>query len=96
MKTAVTQVGEDFLLVNRSWVNVEAFYPMAWIDVDPSEPSAANALRIGEGVIYPANFPATRKRLEARGIAPCVVDVSELQKAEAGVTCCCLLFPEAI
>ena len=47
---------------------------------------------IGSGVIYPDCFPATRQRLEKRGIALHPVDVSELQKAEGAVTCCSLVF----
>ncbi|MBN2579417.1 MAG: hypothetical protein JXB10_10530 [Pirellulales bacterium] len=96
LKSAVTQVREDLLLVNRTWVDVERFDRMAWIDVDPSEPPAANALWIGSAVIYPANFPATQRRLEEQGVAVLAVDVSELQKAEAGVTCCSLLFQDAV
>jgi dimethylargininase len=91
LKTAVTQVGENLLLGNREWVDVRFFNGMQWIDVDPTEPAAANALRIGQAVIYPAGFPRTQKRLEEQGIAVCPVEISELQKAEAGVTCCSLL-----
>jgi dimethylargininase len=40
----------------------------------------------------PAGFPETRQRLERAGFEVVTVDVSELQKAEAGVTCCSILF----
>jgi dimethylargininase len=92
LKTAVTQVGEKTILVNRSWVDPVVFGDVEAVDVDPSEPSGANALLVGDTVVYPAAYPATRGRLEARDIRTRVVDVSELGKAEAGVTCCCLLF----
>jgi dimethylargininase len=95
LKSAVTQVGENLLLGNRVWVDAGPFAGMQWIDVDPSEPAAANALRIGQAVIYPANFPATQKRLEERGIAVRAVETSELQKAEGGVTCCSLIIQDA-
>ena len=42
-------------------------------------------------MIYPAAYPRTRERLEALGIAVAGVDVSELAKAEGGVTCCSLI-----
>jgi hypothetical protein len=38
-------------------------------------------------------FPRTRERLENRGIGVEAVEVSELAKAEAGVTCCSPVFP---
>lgn len=45
-------------------------------------------------MLYPASYRGTRARLEERGIAVRTVDVSELQKAEGGVTCCSLLFEQ--
>ncbi len=92
LKSAVTQVAENTLLVNRDWIDVSAFGDVRLVDVDPAEPTAANALRIGEAVIYAAAYPRTRKRLEERGIGVHTVDVSELAKAEGAVTCCSLVF----
>jgi dimethylargininase len=91
LKSAVTQVAADTLLVNRDWLDVSAFGDLRLIDVDPAEPTAANALRIEGTVIYAAAYPRTRKRLEERGIEVHAVDVSELAKAEGAVTCCSLI-----
>jgi dimethylargininase len=96
LQTAVTPVAERVILVNRAWVDPGVFGDVEVIDVDPAEPFAANALRVGEALIYPDAFPRTRDRLEARGLRVVPVDVSELAKAEAGVTCCCLLVPAAV
>lgn len=92
LKSAVTQVGEHLLLGNPAWVNPEVFHRFNWLDVDPSEPYAANALWINGEVLYPASFPATRARLEAQGLRVRTLDVSELQKAEGALTCCSLIF----
>lgn len=43
LKSAATQVGQKTVLVNRSWVDPSIFGDVATIDVDPSEPFAANA-----------------------------------------------------
>ena len=56
--------------------------------------NAANALLIGEALIYAAAYPRTEARLEALGIAVQAVDVSELAKAEGAVTCCSLILRE--
>ncbi len=58
------------------------------------KPDAVAAPHSSSGgvAIYPSSFPATRRRLEARGIAFRLVDVSELMKAEGAVTCCSLVF----
>lgn len=92
LKSAVTQVAPDTLLVQPAWVDATAFGAWRHILVDPSEEHAANALMIGGAVLYPAAFPRTRARLEAAGIEVHAVDVSELQKAEGAVTCCSLVF----
>ena len=92
LKSAVTRVAADALVVNRDWLDVSALGDLCLIDVDPAEPMAANALRIGESVLYAAAYPRTRRRLEKAGIAVHTVDVSELAKAEGAVTCCSLIF----
>ena len=91
LKTAVTQVAEDTLLINPAWVDGSAFGKMKFIEVHPQEAFAANTVWIGDAVIHPAAFPLTRQRLEAAGIKVYVVDASELAKAEGGVTCCSLI-----
>ena len=92
LKSAVTQVGENFLLLNPAWVDTSYFAGFQIVHVDPTEALAANALLIDETVIYPLSFPTTRNRLERSGILVQALDVSELGKAEGGVTCCSLIF----
>lgn len=91
LKTAVTEVADGTLLINRDWINASAFAGWKLIDVDPAEPFAANALLIGDTVVYPTAFPLTRAKLESYGVKVLTVDVSELGKAEGGVTCCSLI-----
>jgi len=92
LKSAVTPVAEDTLLINRQWVDDKAFGKIRFIDVSPQEPFATNALLVGKTLIYPEAFPKTRERLEAKGLNVRTVDASELAKAEGGVTCCSLIF----
>jgi dimethylargininase len=92
LKSAVTYLGHNTLLANRSWFDTTPLAGYDWIDVDPAESHAANALAIGPTIIFPASFPRTRARLEARGFHVTPLDISELQKAESGLTCSSLLF----
>src|SRR6266436_4845919 len=92
LKSAVTHLGRTTLLANRAWFDVAPFARHEWIDVDPAEPHAANALALGGTVIFPASFPRTHARLEAQGFHVTPIDISELQKAESGLTCSSLLF----
>lgn len=92
LKTAVSQVADGTLLINRDWVDAAAFAAHTLVDVHPDEPFAANAVRVDGAVLYPEAHPHTRARLTARGLSVRTVAVDELAKAEAGVTCCSLLF----
>lgn len=92
LKSAVTCLSGDTLLANRAWFDPAPFSGYDWIDVDPAEPHAANVLALGSAVIFPASFPRTRARIEARGFHVTPLDISELQKAESGLTCSSLIF----
>lgn len=92
LKSAVTAISRDTILINRRWIDPEVFGSIRTIDVDDSEPYGANALRIGEELVYPLSFPKTRERIESIGIRVTAVDISEIAKAEGGVTCCSLIF----
>src|SRR6266516_261184 len=92
LKSACSFIGHDTVLVNRSWIDPERFRGFQLLDVPDEEPAAANALLIKDVVIIPASFPKTRALLKERGFRVRTIDLSELQKAEAGVTCCSLIF----
>lgn len=93
LKSAVTGVADDVLLVNRAWIPKGELAGFVVVDVDPVEPHGANALRLEDRVLHAAAFPRTRERLEKRGIRVDPVDLSELAKAEGAVTCCSILIP---
>lgn len=94
LKSAVTQVSPTMLLVNPAWVDAGLFRDMQVIEVDAEEPHAANALLIGDTVVYPTSYPSTAQRLAQYGIQVHQVDVGELIKAEGAVTCCSLVFTQ--
>jgi dimethylargininase len=68
--------------------------PRQFAGVDPlpvAEAAAANCVRAGDRLILPGGYPKTAARLADRGFNVVEIDVSELQKAEAGVTCMSLI-----
>lgn len=96
LKTAVTFAGLDdkgvpTILVNPDWVDPDLFSDTRAVEVSPDEPFAANVVSAGDRLIMAAGSPRTRNRLRGRGFRVVEVDVSELQKAEAGGTCMSLL-----
>lgn len=91
LKSAVTAVFDDLVLVNPRWVDPALFHRRI-LEVDPREPHAANVVRVNGTHVFPAAFPETAHRLVQHGCKVNAVDVGELQKAEGAVTCCSLLF----
>lgn len=92
LKSAICALADDAVIANRNWIETEPFAGFRILDVPEDEPSAANVLRIGGKIIMPASFPKTREMLESAGFEVITLDISELQKAEAGVTCSSLIF----
>ena len=92
LKSAVTAVNDETVLINPNWVDTAPFAHYQQIRVDPTEPHAANVVRLDAGLIMPAGFPHTCERLIAAGCKVHEVSISELQKAEGAVTCCSVLF----
>lgn len=96
LKTAVTFAGLDnhgvpTVLVNEEWVDPALFTGTHALPVAPDEPFAANVVRAGDRLIMAAGNPGTSARLRECGFTVVEVDVSELQKAEAGGTCMSLI-----
>jgi dimethylargininase len=91
LKSAVTALADDLLLINPAWTETRLFPGFAFVEVDPAEPMAANALRLADRIVFPSAFPRTADRIARAGLHVEQVDASELAKAEGGVTCCSLL-----
>ena len=96
LKTGATLAGPDrngshVLLFDPNSVEASQFAGVERMAVDPEEPNGANCLRAGDHLILPAGNPRTAARLRDRGFRVVEIDVSELQKAEAGVTCMSLI-----
>jgi dimethylargininase len=95
LKTGCSYLGNDTLLVNREWIDPAAFPGFRILDVAPGEAWAANVLKVGDTLLMPDAFPATATLLRQQGFAIQTLGVSELMKAEAGLTCMSVLFDSA-
>jgi len=91
LKTAVTRVDDKTLLINKNWIDPAYFTGYDLIEVDPSEPFAANCLPVNGVIIFPTSFPKTQEKLEQKRFKIMSVSVDELAKAEGAVTCCSLI-----
>jgi len=91
LKSAATFVPPDILLANPAWVEPGAFDARTVVEVAEGEAFAANTLTVGGVTLLSAAFPETERRLQQAGVATRALDVSELQKAEAALTCMSLI-----
>ena len=91
LKSAATALAADRVLCNPAWVDEKYFAGVDVVHVAPEERHAANVLCLGNSVICSAAHERTIAYLRGRGYSVIPIDVSELAKAEAGVTCCSLI-----
>lgn len=91
LKTAVTAIADDAILINPAWTDARSFDVAYTIEVDASEPFAANVLRVGNTLVHDVAHARTAARLRDAGFDIVTVNASELAKAEGAVTCCSIL-----
>ncbi len=92
LKTGATSPGSGLLLANPAWIDLSTFRHLEILAVPTDEPWGANTLSVNDRVLVAASAPKTAGLLRARGLNVHCVDISELQKAEAGLTCLSVLF----
>jgi dimethylargininase len=92
LKSGVTALSEDTVLVNPLWIDAQSFSDYRQIRIDADEEHAANVVRVHADILMPASFPKTQAIIKAAGFHVHTVDLSEIQKAEGAITCCSVLF----
>lgn len=93
LTTGCSYLGDHTVLMNPDWVDADVFKDFEIILTPPEEPWAANTIALGNGIVLAsASFPRTKSLLEQRGFEVRVANISELEKAEAGLSCMSLIF----
>ncbi len=91
LKSACTFIPPHTLVVNPEWVEPALFGTASVVPVAAGEPYGANTLTLGGTTLVSAAYPDTGRRLAATGVAVRALEVDELHKAEAALTCMSLL-----
>jgi dimethylargininase len=94
LKSAACALDNETVLVNHQWMDVAAFDGLRLVDLPANEPWGANVLRLPAAVAMSAAYPRTIDLVRALGYSTVTLDVSELHKAESGLTCMSLIFDE--
>jgi dimethylargininase len=92
LKSGVSYLERNQLLAVGEFTDHPAFAAFQRILVDPDESCAANSLWVNSTVLVPAGFPRTLELIEQTGYRTKVLDVSEFQKLDGGLSCLSLRF----
>jgi len=93
LKTSVTYLGREVLVLHPAHVDTAPFKGLDWIVVSEAERYAANCLALGETVLMPAGFDRVAGEIRKRGFRVVELDMTEFEKADGGVTCLSLRVP---
>lgn len=93
LKTACTAIDDRTVLLNPDWCDIQPLLKRGYVVLTPppSEPFAANTLRIESQVWVSASHPQLAAELTERGYDVRTVEITEFEKAEGGLTCLSLL-----
>ena len=90
LKSAATWVA-DLLVHNPAWVPASRFAGVEALAVAPGEAYGGNLLEAGATLLAAADSPRTAEALAARGFRVVTLDISEMRKADAALTCMSLI-----
>ncbi len=93
LKTAITVLADDLVLVNPAWLKSFLFDDFHKIEVAPDEPFAGNSLSVNGHIFMAAAHPQTAERIAKAGFKVTLLEVDEFAKAEGGLTCMSVVVP---
>jgi dimethylargininase len=96
LKSAVSYLGNNILLIDPARVESSAFKSFQWIKAEEKDSYAANCLALGNRIIMPAGFPTIREKILQHDFETVEVEMSEFEKADGGVTCLSIIFLPAV
>jgi dimethylargininase len=92
LKTACTAIDEQTLLINPQWIVPETFSEYKLLFVPEDECWAANTLRVKDTIFLQDRFPKTHELVKKHHESIKILDISEFQKVEAGLSCLSIIF----
>ncbi len=92
LKSGISYIGDNTLVVMQEMADLAQFAAYKRIIVPVEESYAANCIRINDRILFAAGFPRTAAQLTAAGFNPHLLDMSEFQKMDGGLSCLSLRF----
>jgi dimethylargininase len=92
LKSGISYIGDNTLVVMEEMAAREEFSSYNRIVVPVEETYAANCIRVNDRVLFAAGYPRTTDQLIANNFRPLLLDMSEFQKMDGGLSCLSLRF----
>ena len=92
LKSGFNYIGDNYLLVHEQFSDNEAIKNLKKIIVPEKEAYAANIIRINDYLLVAEGFPETQSKLKQLNIPLIVLEMSEFQKMDGGLSCLSLRF----
>jgi len=92
LKSGISYIGNNTLVAVEEMAANELFRNYEMIRVPLQESYAANCVRVNERVLAAAGYPHFTAELAGRGFLPLVLEMSEFQKMDGGLSCLSLRF----
>jgi dimethylargininase len=92
LKSGISYIGDNTLVVMEEMADNDQFRGFELVRVSGDESYAANCVRVNDRVLAAAGFPGLTAELSARGFDPLVLEMSEFQKMDGGLSCLSLRF----
>ena len=94
LKTSVSYLGNDILVLDPSSVETNPLHEFKWIETDSSSHRAANCLAIENKVLMSKESNQIADRIHKEGFKTLELDISEFEKADGGLTCLSIMLKQ--
>jgi dimethylargininase len=92
LKSGISYIGDNTMVVIEEMADHEQFRGYELIRVSTQESYAANCVRVNDLVLVAAGYPRLTSALKERGFRPLVLEMSEFQRMDGGLSCLSLRF----
>jgi dimethylargininase len=92
LKSGLAWLGNNRLVVIDALADCEEFAEYERVSVKPGEEYAANCVLINDRILFASGYPDLQGRLEQLGYRTVVLEMSEFQKMDGGLSCLSLRF----
>ena len=92
LKSGIAAISERRLALIEPLAGHPAFHAWDRIVVDRAESYAANCVRVNDALLIAAGYPGFEAAVRRLGLEPIVLDMSEFEKMDGGLSCLSLRF----